>query len=112
MKVETKDSDRKKNYPKPTEHVISEEPFEETITDSQGKKRKIKGKNQATVLGQAETLYKLGEMIFVSPETKKVYFIPFTIQFSFEQFINWLIKIRTRLEELLEEWSEDDEKKD
>lgn len=110
--IETKDSDRpRKKYPKPTEHVVSSEPFEEEITDSKGKKQKIKGENQTTILADAETLYKLGEMIFVSPQTKKIYFIPFSIQFGFEQFVGWLVKIRTRLEQLLEEWSEDGEEK-
>lgn len=99
-----------KKYPQPVEQVIHEEGFKEEITDSKGKKHIIKGKNQTTVPENAETLYKLGQMIYVSPESKKVYFIPFTIQFSFEEFIKWLINIQKRLEEVAELWSKDQEK--
>jgi len=104
---------KKKNFPKPTEHVIHEEPFKEKFTDDKGKTREVEGKNQTTVPGSAQTLYKIGEMIFVSPETKKIYFVPFTIQFTFEQFFKWLVKMQENLTRVIDEWSKDipDEKK-
>jgi len=107
MQVETKGSNRKRNYPKPTEHVIAEKPFTEKVKDSTGKTRVVKGKNQTTVPGSIQTLHKIGEMIFVSPETKEIVLIPFTIKFTFEQFFMWLTKMQKNLQVVIDDWSKD-----
>lgn len=102
---------KQKQWPKVKETIISREPFTEKILDSKGRRRTIKGETQTTVAIPAEILYKLGPMIYVCKENKKVYFIPFTIQFSFEEFLKWLVGVHKKLEEIATAWAEEEDQK-
>lgn len=102
-----------KKLPTPGETVIDKRLIKDKITDSKGKKHTVTTEETLTVPKPADTLYKLAPLIYISPQSKMIYFIPFSIPFTFEEFFKWLIDVQRRLTEVIDIYSKDhpDEKK-
>lgn len=97
----------KKFQPKPVKREeISRTPFTEKIKDAKGKTQKFEGANIHEVEIDSVHLVKIAPMTFLCTDNNKILMIPFTIQFTQEQYLEHIATQSSALQRFYEEQEE------